>query len=185
MHNGRMPNEPTTVAEYLADLPDDRREAIEALRKVIRKNLDKPFEEGIQYRMIGYYLPHSVYPAGYHCDPEQPLPLASIASQKRHIGLYLFCVYMDADLQAWFCDAWKKTGQKLDMGKSCVRVKKLDDIPLDVIAELFRRIKAKDFVAQYESSRAASTTRAETRKKTKKKAKKKAAKKATRKAKRH
>jgi len=147
-------SKPATVAEYLDQLPDDRRVALEAIRKVIRKNIDKPFEEGMQYGMIAYYLPHSVYPQGYHCDPNQPLPFASIASQKSHIGLYLFCVYTSAELQAWFVDAWKKTGKKLDMGKSCVRVKKIEDIPFEVIVELFKRAKAKTFIATYDASRA-------------------------------
>lgn len=144
---------PNTVEEYLEVLTSDRREALEAIRKTILKNIDAPFEEGIQYGMIGYYVPHSVFPDGYHCDPKLPLPFGSIASQKKHIGLYFFCVYMDEDLQKWFVDAWKKTGKKLDMGKSCVRVKTLEDIPLEVIAALFKRVKAKAFIKTYQASR--------------------------------
>ena len=169
-----MKKQASSIEEYLAGLPEDRRLAIAALRKVIKKNLDKQIEEGIQYGMLGYYVPHSVYPAGYHCDAKQPLPVASIGSQKNHIGLYLFCVYVDAETQAWFCEAWKKSGKKLDMGKSCVRVKKLEDIPLDVIGELFQRITAKDFIAIYESNLAQSGS-----KKASKKTKKKPAKKVT------
>lgn len=158
-------SKPSTVAEYLEQLPDQRREALEALRKVILKHIDSPFEEGIQYGMIGYYLPHSVYPDGYHCDPEQPLPFASIGSQKSHIGLYLFCVYTCPELQKWFVDAWKASGKKLDMGKSCVRVKKLEDIPMDVIAQLFKRAKAKQFIATYEASRGTARKKATAKKK--------------------
>ena len=144
--------EPNAVAEYIENLPEDRRKAIEAVRETILENIDKPFEEGIYYGMIGYYVPHSVYPKGYHCNPTQPLPFVSVASQKNHIGLYFFCVYMDEDVRKWFVDAWKKTGKRLDMGKSCVRVKSLDDIPLDVVAALLKRVKAKGFVAKYEET---------------------------------
>jgi hypothetical protein len=151
-----MPSKPTTVREYLAQLPEDRRQVLEAIRKVVRKNIDKKFEEGIQYGMMGYYLPHSVYPDGYHCDSKQPLPFAAFASQKNHIGLYLFCVYVNEDVKDWFCAEWKKTGKKLDMGKSCVRVKDLEGVALDVLGKLFKRIKAKDFVASYEAGLAGS-----------------------------
>ncbi|MCA9697399.1 MAG: DUF1801 domain-containing protein, partial [Myxococcales bacterium] len=109
-----------SVADILASLPADRRAALETLRTVINEHIDAPFEERVQYGMIGWSLPHSVYPKGYHCDPRQPLPFASIASQKQHIGIYLFCVYMSAELQEWFVDAWKASGKRLDMGKSCV-----------------------------------------------------------------
>jgi len=124
---------PTTVAAYLKSLPADRRAAIEAIREVVNANIDPRFEEGIQYGMIGWYLPHSEYPDGYHCDPKQPLPFASVASQKSHIGLYLFCIYTSEDEKARFVEEWKATGKRLDMGKSCVRVKKLDDLPLEVL----------------------------------------------------
>ncbi len=155
--------------DYLSKLPDDRREMIEALRKVILKNIDKPFEEGLQYGMVGYYLPHSVYPDGYHCDPEKPLPFASIGSQKNNISLYLFCVYLNPEIQAWFVEEWKKTGKRLDMGKSCIRIKKLEDIPLPLIGKLFKRIKAKAFIKSYEAGR----TKPKTSKPTKKKPTKK------------
>jgi len=140
----------TTVKDYLDQLPEDRRAALQTIRKTIKKNIDKTFKEGIVYGMVGYYVPHSVYPDGYHCDPKTPLHFASIASQKNHIGLYFFCVYVDPVLQKWFVDAWKKSGKRLDMGKSCVRVKKLEDIPMDVVAELFKRATAKKFITAYE-----------------------------------
>lgn len=146
-----MPTKPTTVDAYLASLPEDRRAALAAVRKVILDNLDPDYEEGIQYGMIGYYVPHRVYPNGYHVDPRQPLPFASLASQKSHMALYLMCVYGDAQQEKRFRDAWAKTGRKLDMGKSCVRFKKLEDVALDVIAELVRNTPAKAFVAQYEA----------------------------------
>lgn len=149
-----MKIEAKSVDEYLAQLPEDRREMIEALREVILANIDEPFEEGMQYGMPGYYLPHSAYPAGYHCDPKQPLPFASIASQKNNVSLYLFCVYTDPKVEAWFREEWKRTGKRLDMGKSCVRVRRLEEIPLDLIGQLFRRVKAADFVAAYEAGRA-------------------------------
>src|SRR5262245_42701874 len=110
-----------TVEEYLSGLAEDRREVLEAVRRVILANLDKDYEEGMQYGMIGYYVPHRVYPAGYHCDPKQPLPFAGLASQKNHMSLYLMCVYGESELSHWFRAAWARTGKKLDMGKSCVR----------------------------------------------------------------
>ncbi len=146
-----MATRPASVSAYLDSLPADRRDTVEAIRAVIRKNLDPAFEEGIQYGMIGYFLPHSVYPAGYHCDPKQPLPFASIASQKNHIGIYLFCVYGDEDVAARFREEWLATGKRLDMGKSCVRVKKLEDVPLPVLGRTIKRVTAKKFVARYEA----------------------------------
>ena len=133
-----MKSPATTVDAYLAELPDDRRAAIEAVRKVILDNLDEGYEEGIQYGMIGYYVPHRLYPAGYHCDPKQPLPFASLGSQKNHMALYLMCIYGEASLRSWFEKEWSKAGKKLDMGKSCVRFKKLDDLALDVIGAAIR-----------------------------------------------
>lgn len=143
--------------EYLASLPEDRRLIIEVIRKVIRKNLDTGYEEGMQYGMIGYYIPHSLFPAGYHCDPKQPLPFAALASQKNHLSLYLMGVYCGcidpktgetADAK-WFRDAWAKTGKKLDMGKSCVRFKKIDDVALDVVAAAIQRVPVKEYIKRY------------------------------------
>jgi hypothetical protein len=166
-----MQSKATTVAEYLAALPADRRAALEAVRAVIRKNLPKGYEEGMQYGMIGYYVPHSVYPAGYHCDPRQPLPFASIASQKNHMALYLMCVYGNSAHAAWFRQAWTAAGKKLDMGKSCVRFKKLDDVPLDVVGQAIKRVPVKELIAQYEAilgaTKRASSTKTATKRKTK------------------
>jgi hypothetical protein len=143
----------TTVEQYLAGLPDDRRAAIAAVREVILKNLDKDYEEGIQYGMIGYYVPHRVFPAGYHCDPRQPLPFAALGSQKNYMSLHLMPVYASsADYAVWFKKAWEDTGKKLDMGKACIRFKKLDDVPLAVVGEAFRRIPAKKWIEMMTSS---------------------------------
>ena len=147
-----MQSKATTVEHYLSELPEDRRKALEVLRQVILQNLDKDYEEGIQYGMIGYYVPHRVYPAGYHCDPKQPLPFANLASQKNHMALYLMCIYGESDLSRWFREAWAKTGKKLDMGKACVRFKKVEDLALDVIAEAIKRVPAKKYVAHCEAA---------------------------------
>jgi hypothetical protein len=146
-----MPAKPTTVAAYLAALPPDRREAVEAICKVIDENVDQKFEHGMQYGMPAWYLPHAVYPPGYHCDPKQPLPFASVASQKRHIGIYLFCVYNDPDEKERFVMEWNASGHRLDMGAGCVRVRSLDETPLDVIGRAVKRVKAQAFVTAYEA----------------------------------
>jgi uncharacterized protein DUF1801 len=106
----------------------------------------------MQYGMIGYYVPHHVYRAGYHCDPRLPLPFAGLASQKNHCSLYLMCVYGESELSKWFQEAWAKTGKKLDMGKACVRFKKSEDLALDVIGEAIRRVPAKKYIAACEAT---------------------------------
>ena len=153
-----MQSKATTIADYLKSLPNDRREAVNAVRKVIRANLDKQYEEGMQYGMIGYYVPHKIFPAGYHCDPKQPLPFAALASQKNYLSLYLMGVYCGcgeghgsaetADAR-WFREAWARTGKKLDMGKACVRFKKVEDLALDVIGEAIKRVPAKIYIERY------------------------------------
>jgi hypothetical protein len=135
-----------TVKEYLAELPEERQAALQAVRKVIRKNLDKDYEEGIQYGMISYYVPHRVYPPGYHCDPKIALPFASLGAQKNHMALYLMCLYGHTELADWFKAAWAKTGKKLDMGKACVRFKKVEDLALDVIGQTIARVPAKKYI---------------------------------------
>ena len=169
-----MEKKPTTVAEYLRGLPEDRRKALEVVRREIRKNLPKGYAEGIQYGMIGYFVPHSVYPDGYHCDPSQPLPFASIASQKNHMAVYLMCIYGDEKHKAWFEKAWKATGKKLDIGKSCVRFKKIEDVPLEVLGEAIARVPVKSYIEHYESAVKTAGKRA-----SKKTAKKKTGKKMT------
>jgi hypothetical protein len=104
--------------------------------------------------MIGYYVPHSVYPPGYHTDPSQPLPFASLASQKNHMAVYLMCIYGDSEQEAWFRAAWKETGKKLDMGKSCVRFRKLQDLPLQLIGQAVKRVPVDTFIEHYEAATA-------------------------------
>jgi hypothetical protein len=138
-----------TVDAYLAALPADRRAALTTLRRVIQDNLDPAYTEGVQYGMIGWAVPHSLFPAGYHCDPKQPLPFAGMAAQKNHMSLYLMCLYNSGERDSWFRQAWAKTGKKLDMGKACVRFKSVDDLALDVIGEAIRRVPAKTYIADY------------------------------------
>ena len=152
-----MASKPTTVDAYLASLPEDRRAAIGAVRKVILKSLDSGYEEGISYGMISYCVPHSRYPAGYSCDPKQPLPFAILGSQKNHMALHLMCLYTGgatdgpaAKLLEWFQTDWAKTGKKLDMGKACIRFKKADDLALDTIAKLFEKVPAAKWIATNE-----------------------------------
>ena len=154
-----MPSKATTVDEYLASLPADRVVLVEKLREVFLENKDKRLVEGIQYGMIGYFVPHSVYPDGYHCDPRQPLPFASIGNQKGHVGIYMFCLYGNADDEREFRKAWAKSGKKLDMGKSCIRVKKVEDVPFDVLAKTVKRATVRRFIAHYESVKPRTTKR--------------------------
>jgi len=150
-----MQSKATTVEAYLASLPEDRSAAIQAVRQVIIANLDKDYEEGMHYGMIGYFVPHRVYPPGYHCDPTQPLPFAGLGSQKNHLAIYLMCIYGSPAEEMWFRAAWAKSGKKLDLGKSCIRFKRIEDLPLEVIGETIRRVPAAKFIADYESARTA------------------------------
>lgn len=147
-----MTDEPQTVAEYLARLPEDRRRAIRTVRRTIRKYLPKGYREGIQCGMIGYSVPHSLYPAGYHCDPSQPLPFVNLASQKNYMSLHMMCIYSNPALAQWFQEAWKRSGKKLNMGKSCVRFTSVDQLSLEVIGQAIQRVPVKQFIEQYESS---------------------------------
>ena len=169
-----------TVEAYLASLPEDRRAAISAVREVILKNLDSDYAEGMAYGMIGYCVPHRIYPPGYHCDPRQPLPLANLGSQKNHMALYLMSVYCGCSEEdeasrhsAWFRKAWAETGKKLDMGKACIRFKKADDLALDVIGEAIRRVPAKKYIAYMEAALVAARVAKAARKAAKKTASKK------------
>ncbi|HZN40285.1 MAG TPA: DUF1801 domain-containing protein [Planctomycetota bacterium] len=143
-----MISEAITVAEYLASLPADRREAIAAVRKVILENLDKEYEETMQYGMISYAVSAGAFPADFPYDPKHPLPFAALASQKDYMSVYLMGVYSDDGNEHadWFRKSWAKAGKKLDMGKCCVRFTKLDDVALDVLGEAIRRIPAKRYV---------------------------------------
>jgi hypothetical protein len=155
-----MQSHAATVPDYLASLPDDRRAAVETVLAVVRQHLDPKFEEGMTYGMIGWYVPHSVYPPGYHCDPKQPLPFAALASQKNYLSLYLMGLYSDPDQARWFEAEWAKTGKKLDMGKSCIRFRGADGLALDVIAKALKRMTVKRYVAAYEAQLASAGQRA-------------------------
>ncbi len=139
-----------SVEEYLARLPQSRQAAFNRLRNTILTHLPEGFEETLGNGMIGYVVPHSIYPPGYHCDPTSPLPFTSIASQKNFIALYHMGLYADPALLNWFVRAWpNQARRKLDMGKSCVRFKYLDDIPFDLIADLMSRLTPQDVTALY------------------------------------
>ena len=146
-----MQSKAATVAEYLLSLPTDRRDAVLAVREVFQKHLDQDIEEGMTYGMIGYYVPHRVFAPGYHCDPKMPLPYAGLASQKNYLSLYLMGLYADGEdaLSVWFRQAWAKTGKKLDMGKCCIRWKKVEDLALDVIAEALQRMPTQRYIEIY------------------------------------
>ncbi|TXI31357.1 MAG: DUF1801 domain-containing protein [Niabella sp.] len=142
-----------TVAEILANIPEERKEAFTKLHKTILKNLPKGFEAAISYGMLGYVVPHSIYPAGYHCKPSEPLPFASIASQKNSINFYHMGIYANPDLYNWFVAEFPKhSSKKLDMGKSCIRFKKAEDIPYELIGGLMQKMSVKDWVGLYERS---------------------------------
>ena len=146
-----MQSKAKSVEEYMAALPEDRLEVIMAIREVILKNLPKGYEEGMQWGMPSYFVPLSAYPAGYNCQPDQALPFVGFASQKNHMVFYGFCIYMDEELKNRFVADWKKSGKKLDMGKSCVRFKKLEDVPLKVIGDAVKRMTMKKYIKQYEA----------------------------------
>ena len=146
-----MKSAATTVDEYLRGLPDERRDAISAVRKVILDNLPEGYTEVMQYGMIGYAVPHSIYPAGYHCRPSEPLTYAMLGSQKNHMAIYLCNVYGHKETENWFRKAYLATGKKLDMGKSCVRFNKVDQLPLEVIGQAIARTPVKKYIAGVEA----------------------------------
>lgn len=157
-----MQSKAATVSAYLKSLPADRRAEIEKVRAAVNQNLDRDgYEEGMGYGMICWVVPHRVFPAGYHCNPKQPLPFAGLASQKNYCSIYMPLAVPanvpqqgpDSGLHRWFVDAWKKSGKKLDMGKCCIRFKRADDLALDVIGELIRRMPAKAYIAGYVAAR--------------------------------
>lgn len=146
-----MTIEAKSPEEYLEKIPAERKTAMTQLRKTILENLPQGFEETMSYGMIGYVVPHSIFPAGYHCNPKLPLPFLSIASQKNYIAFYHFGLYTLPSLQKWFVEEYPKhASAKLDMGKSCVRFKKPEHIPFDLIGELMGKVSVQDFVSQYE-----------------------------------
>lgn len=147
-----MQSKAQTPDEYFASLPADRKDAMIELRKVILKNIPKGFKEAMSYGMIGYVVPHSTYPNGYHCDPKLPLPFLNIASQKNFIAVYHMGVYSDPKLLDWFVKEYPKHSKsKLDMGKSCIRFKKPGEIPFKLIGELVSKMTPQDWIEKYES----------------------------------
>jgi len=140
--------------EYLASLPEDKRAAVAQLRAILLEHLPEGFQETINYGMLGYVVPHDLFPPGYHCDPDKPLPFIHLAAQKNYIALYHMGLYADPDLLHWFKQEYPRhTDRKLDMGKSCIRFKKPEHIPFTLIAELCRRVTAQEWIDQYESMR--------------------------------
>lgn len=137
--------------DYIARISDDKKEAIIKLRETILKNIPKGFKEGVGYGMMGYSVPHSLFPQGYHCDPEQPLPFVGIAAQKHFIAVYHMGIYCSPELLEWFTNEHaKRVKGKLDMGKSCIRYKKPENIPFDLIGELMTKMTVKDWVSLYQ-----------------------------------
>ena len=147
-----MQSKATTVDQYIAEAPQERQEALQKLRATILAHLPKDFVEAMGYGMAGYAVPHSIYPAGYHCTPHLPLPFMGFASQKNSINFYHMGIYADEALYNWFLAEYAKfSKKKLDIGKSCMRFKKPEDIPFDLIGELVSKISVQDWIATYES----------------------------------
>ncbi|MCG8698610.1 MAG: DUF1801 domain-containing protein [Bacteroidales bacterium] len=142
-----------SVDEYFENIPPERQEVMQKLREVIKENLPEGFAEEMSYGMPGYVIPHSIYPAGYHCKPEEPLPFISLASQKNFVALYHMGIYAVKSVMDWFVEEYPKhCKHKLDMGKSCIRFKKMDDIPYQLIGELTQKISSKQWIEFYEEN---------------------------------
>lgn len=141
-----------TPDQYFQELPEERKEAMLKLRQIIKKNLPEGFEEMMGYGMLGYAVPHSIYPNGYHCDPKQPLPFFGMASQKNSINIYHMGIYADKELYDWFVSEFPKHSKaRLDMGKSCIRFKKPEHIPFELIGELLTKITVLEWISIYEN----------------------------------
>jgi len=148
-----MQYEATTPVEYLAQLPDERKEPVGRLRQTILDNLPSGFEEGINYKMLGYFVPLSAYPDGYHCNPKLPVPFMNVASQKNFVALYHMGLYAKKELLDWFVGEYPKhSTYKLDMGKSCIRFKKVNDIPYALIGELVQKMSMEEWLHIYETN---------------------------------
>lgn len=140
-----------TVEDYINQVSDDKKEAIIKLRNIILRNIPKGFHECINYQMISYVVPHSIYPKGYHCDPKLPLPFVSVAAQKNFVAIYHMGIYADPQLMKWFtAEHQLRVKAKLDMGKSCIRYKKVEQIPYELIAELMSKTSVKQWIETYE-----------------------------------
>ena len=147
-----MQSKATTVNDYLNEIPEDRKEGFNKLRDVILKNIPEGFQECMGYGMMGYSVPHTIYPNGYHCDSKMPLPFAALASQKNFIAFYHMGIYANPELLEWFTSEFPKhSKKKLDMGKSCMRFKKPEDIPFELIGELMQKMTVPDWINTYES----------------------------------
>jgi hypothetical protein len=148
-----MPGKATTAAEYIEEVPHERQAAMKKLRTILNKNLPKGFAESMQYGMMSWVVPHSVYPDGYHCNPKQALPFISVASQKNYIALHHMGIYAMPSILKWYTDEYPKhSKKKLDMGKGCLRFKDMDDIPYKLIEELAKKITLKDWISTYEKA---------------------------------
>ncbi len=142
-----------TPEDYITQVPEERQEVLTKLREVIKENLPEGFQEGIQYGMIGYFVPHSLYPDGYHCNPSEPLPFMSFASQKNSVNLYHMGIYAVPEIYDWFVGEYPKhCKRKLDMGKSCIRFKKVEDIPYQLIGELCAKFTPEQWITIYETN---------------------------------
>lgn len=142
-----------TPEEYIDLLPEDRKQIMKEIRSAVRDNLPEGFEETTEYGMITYYVPHSIYPPGYHVNPKDPLPFMAIASQKNHIAVYHMGIYMDNELLSWFTEEYEKAvPTKLDMGKSCIRFKNIRNVPVELIGQLSSRLTTKKYIELYEAS---------------------------------
>lgn len=145
--------EASSPEDYISKLPEDRKEVISKLRSVVLENLPKGFSEEMSYGMIGYVVPHSLYPDGYHCDPKLPLPFMSMASQKNFVAFYHMGLYAKPELHDWFVNEYPNHAKyKLDMGKSCIRFKRMDDVPYQLIGELVKRMSQEEWVGIYETN---------------------------------
>lgn len=148
-----MQSSALTPNQYIAELPEDRKAVIQKLRKVVIDNIPSGFVEEMGYGILGYVVPHSLYPKGYHCNPKDPLPFFGMASQKNTVNIYHMGVYADPKLHDWFVAEYPKyCKSKLDMGKSCIRFKKLDEIPYDLIGELVAKMTVEQWIELYEVS---------------------------------
>lgn len=148
-----MQYEANTPLEYLEQLPDDRKGPVSTLRKTILDNLPEGFEEGLNYKMLGYFVPLTAYPDGYHCNPKLPVPFVNVASQKNFVALYHMGLYAKKELLDWFVAEYPKHSKyKLDMGKSCIRFKKVEAIPYELIAELIGKMSMEEWLSIYEAN---------------------------------
>ena len=148
-----MQSRVTNVSDYIKEIPLDKKGTFEELRNIIKNSIPKGFEEQMSYGMVGYVVPHTLYPTGYHCDPKLPLQFVSVASQKNFIAFYHMGIYASPELLNWFVSEYPKhCKSKLDMGKSCIRFKKIDDIPYKLIGELIKKITVKQWISLYEKA---------------------------------